>query len=101
MEISDKNPVQINPYVNQVQQNKTSFESADVKKHTSPDDDSVDLSQNAKDLKLAQAALTELPDTRSELVSRLKQKIEDGIYDIEPDKIAGKMIKESLLNKLP
>ncbi len=101
MEISEKNTVQINPYVNQVLQNKTSPQSADVKKQTNPGDDSVDLSQNVKDLKLAQAALTELPDTRSELVARLKKKIDDGTYEIEPDKIAGKMIKESLLNKLP
>lgn len=100
MEISDKNPVQINSYVNQVQQNSAKSEAPDEKGRVASGEDSVDLSQSAKDLKLAQAALRELPDIRSEKVSRLKQQIDDGAYEIKPEKIAGKMIEESLLNKL-
>jgi negative regulator of flagellin synthesis FlgM len=101
MEISDKNPVQINSYVNQVQQNSAPTEKPSEKGGARTGEDSVELSQNAKDLKLAQAALRELPDIRSEKVSLLKQKIDDGTYEINSTKIAGKMIEESLKNTLP
>ena len=100
MEISDKNPVQINSYVNQVQQNSAKSEATGEKGRAASGEDSVDLSQSAKDLKMAQAALRELPDIRSEIVSRLKQQIDDGTYEMKPEKIAGKMIEESLRNKL-
>lgn len=100
MEISDKNPVQINTYVNQVQQNSAPSAKTSQNGGTRTGEDSVDLSQSAKDLKLAQAALQELPDIRSEKISHLKQQIDDGTYDISATKIAGKMIEESLKNKL-
>ena len=80
MEISDKNPVQINSYVNQVQQNSAKSEAPNEKGKTGSGEDSVELSQNAKDLKMAQAALRELPDIRTEKFSRLKQQIDDGTY---------------------
>jgi negative regulator of flagellin synthesis FlgM len=101
MEISDKNPVQINSYVHQVQQNAVSSKAPQGKEGAKPGEDSVELSQTAKDLKLAQAALRDLPDIRSEKVAGLKQQIDDGTYEIKPRKIAGKMIEESLINKLP
>ena len=101
MEISEKNPVQINSYVNQVQQKNTSSDKSSSKEKVKAGEDSVDLSQSAKDLKLAQAALRDLPDIRSEKVSQLKQQIEAGTYEIKPEKIAGKMIEETLRNKIP
>ena len=101
MEISEKNPVQINSYINQVQQKNSSSDTSSGKEKVKAGEDSVDLSQSAKDLKLAQAALRDLPDIRSEKVSQLKQQIEEGTYEIKPEKIAGKMIEETLRNKLP
>lgn len=101
MEISDKNPVQINSYINHVQQKSASTDAPSNKEKAKTGEDSVDLSQNARDLKLAQAALRDLPEIRSEKVAALKQQIEDGSYEIEPKKIAGKMIEESLRNKMP
>jgi negative regulator of flagellin synthesis FlgM len=100
MEISDKNPVQINSYINQVQQKTTSPDTSSGKEKVKAGEDSVELSQNAQDLKLAQAALRDLPDIRSEKVSQLKQQIEEGTYEIKPNKIAGKMIEETLNNKI-
>ena len=90
MEISDKNPVQINTYVNQIQQNSAPSAKTSPKDGTRTGEDSVDLSQSAKDLKLAQAALRELPDIRSEKISHLKQQIDDGTYDIKRYKDCGK-----------
>ena len=101
MEISDKNPLHINTYVNQVKPTNGSPEAADTKGRTDSGEDSVELSLNARDLKLAQAALKEVPDVRSEAVARVKQQIEDGSYEVKPRKIAAKMITESLINKLP
>jgi negative regulator of flagellin synthesis FlgM len=101
MEISDKNPVQINTYVNQVQQDAAASKPPRGNGGAKPGEDSVELSQSAQDLKLAQAALQDLPNIRSEKVARLKQQVDDGTYDIDPPKLAGKMIVESLINKLP
>jgi negative regulator of flagellin synthesis FlgM len=42
--------------------------------------------------------LDEIPDVRADKVSQLKSQIQNGTYEINADKIAGKMIKESLLN---
>ena len=39
-----------------------------------------------------------IPDVREEKVSQLRSQIQNGTYEIDADKIAGKMIKESLLN---
>ena len=101
MEISDKNPVQINSYINQVQQKNASSDAPSGKGKTKTGEDSVELSQNARDLTLAQAALRDIPDIRSEKVSELKQQLSEGSYEIKPKIIAGKMIEESLRNKMP
>jgi flagellar biosynthesis anti-sigma factor FlgM len=41
-----------------------------------------------------------IPDVRSDKVAEIRRRIEDGTYEIQPDKIAEKMIRESLLNDL-
>ncbi len=62
--------------------------------------DRVIISDTAKRIQEARAQLETIPDTRSEKVSEIKRSIQDGTYKIEPDKIADKMIRESLLNDL-
>lgn len=100
MEITDKNPIQITPYVSQIQQKAQSAETEGEKGRANVGGDSVELSQNARDLQKAQQALQELPDIRQDKVAALKQQIENGTYDIRADKIAANMIKESLNDDL-
>ena len=100
MEITEKNTIQITPYVNQVQQNGQTAETEDEKGRANVGEDSVELSQSARDLQRAQKALPDLPDIREDKVAALKQQIENGTYNIRADKIAANMLKESLCNDI-
>ncbi|MEN8751897.1 MAG: flagellar biosynthesis anti-sigma factor FlgM [Desulfobacterales bacterium] len=100
MEITEKNPIQITPYVGQVQQITRAAETEGEKGQANIGEDSVELSQSARDLQKAQKALPDLPDIREDKVAVLKQQIENGTYDIRADKIAANMLKESLVNNI-
>ena len=98
MNITEKNPIQITPYVSQVQRNAQAAETEGEKGRANVGEDNVELSQNARDLQRAQKALQDLPDISEDKVAALKQQIENGAYDIRTDKIAANMLKESLIN---
>jgi flagellar biosynthesis anti-sigma factor FlgM len=44
--------------------------------------------------------LETIPDVREDKVAQLKEQIENKTYDMDEEKIAGKMIKDALLNDL-
>lgn len=100
MEISDKNPVSINSYVKQIQQNESSVGSDKQKDQAVSGEDNVELSQAAGELKRARKALEEIPDVRQEKIADIKNRIENGTYEIKSDQIADSMVKESLKNDL-
>jgi negative regulator of flagellin synthesis FlgM len=54
--------------------------------------DKLVLSPQAAEIRAAHEALAAVPDTRTELVERLKAQVEAGTYEIDPDAIAEKMI---------
>ncbi|MBU8910843.1 MAG: flagellar biosynthesis anti-sigma factor FlgM [Desulfobacterales bacterium] len=58
----------------------------------------VSLSSAAKDIQRAEQAVKELPDIREEKVRELQDQIETGKYEVSGEKIAGKMISESVLD---
>jgi negative regulator of flagellin synthesis FlgM len=62
--------------------------------------DTVVISDTAKRIQEAQSKIQSIPDVRTEKVAELKARIENGTYEINPDKIADKMIRESLINDL-
>jgi len=57
-----------------------------------PPADGLILSQQASEIRAAHEALAALPDTRAELISRLKAEIEAGAYQVHADNIARKLI---------
>lgn len=69
-------------------------------KQTSPaaKDDQVELSAKAKALRAAREAIQKMDDVDHEKVAKIKARIEAGTYRVDADKIAGKMIEESLLS---
>ena len=69
------------------QDNKPIEKSTDVVK-----DDKVSLSQTSKDMQLAKQASADAPDIREDRVAQLKQDIADGQYEINPEKIAEKLV---------
>lgn len=63
-------------------------------------EDKVELSSRGREIQEAMQILKSVPDVREDKVALLKQQIEAGTYEIEGEKIAEKMIRESLLNEL-
>jgi len=61
-------------------------------------EDKVSLSSTARDIQQAEKAIEKTPDVREEKVRELKDQIEAGKYDVSGEKIAGKMLNESLLD---
>jgi negative regulator of flagellin synthesis FlgM len=102
MEITPKNQADaIETYVNQVQvKPKTEDLNENDPRQQAIKSDTVVISETAKRIQAAQSQLETIPDVRSEKVADIKRRIEDGTYEIKPDKIAEKMIRESLLNDL-
>jgi len=56
------------------------------------------LSTTAKDIQQLRDAINRLPDIREDKVRELKDKVERGIYEVDGQKIAEKMVVESLLD---
>ncbi len=61
-------------------------------------EEKVDLSTRARDIQLAQKAVANLPDMREEKVRELKAQIEKGTYQIDSDKVAQKIVRDSLID---
>ncbi len=98
MEINGNQGIGIDAYVNQVQ-DKNKVETSDNKPEKSAvKADTVVISDAAKRIQEARRQLDEIPDVREDKVTQLRNQIQNGTYEINADKIAGKMIKESLLN---
>ncbi len=58
--------------------------------------DELEISSTAKDYSIATKNLKNVPDTRDNLVAKLKEKINSGNYEISPDKIATKIVNDWL-----
>ena len=56
--------------------------------------DKVTISDKAKELEGMKQDIARLPDIRTEKVEAVRQQIEAGTYEVDPVKIAGRMIDE-------
>jgi len=63
-------------------------------------EEKVNLSTTAKDVQNLKNAISKLPDVREEKVQALKDQIEKGTYRVDADKVADKMVGESLIDLL-
>ena len=59
--------------------------------------DRVALSDRAKELQAARAAVKAMDEVDHEKVARIKSQIQSGTYKVDADKIAEKMLAETLL----
>ena len=92
MEISNKiSPVDRTAYtrqgVNKVEQTPTPAAKGDR----------VELSSRAKALQAAHEVIRKMDDMDHEKVARIKAQIESGTYKVDADKIAARMLEDSLL----
>lgn len=61
--------------------------------------DKVVLSPRAREINDAKNRLMNMPDIRSDMVSDIRHRINNGTYVVKGDKIAFRMLKESVLNQ--
>ncbi|MEJ2157879.1 MAG: flagellar biosynthesis anti-sigma factor FlgM [Desulfobacteraceae bacterium] len=96
MEISNKVPsIQNTAYV------KQSTRTAEAKPSSATaKGDQVALSAKAKELQAAREAIKKMDEVDHEKVAEIKAQLEAGTYKVDAEKIAGKMIEESLLKEL-
>ena len=100
MEITPKDSVNIEAYVNQVQDKDKVDATSEQPEKQQTKADTVVLSDTAKKVQEAQKQLETIPDVREDKVAQLKEQIENGTYEMDEEKIADKMMKDALLNDL-
>ena len=100
MEITPKDTVNIDAYVKQVQDKDKADAASEQTEKQQAKADTVVLSDAAKTVQEAQTQLKSIPDVREDKVAELKEKIENDTYEVDADKLAGKMLKDALLNDL-
>ena len=101
MEITVKNsPINLEEYVKNIKENKKNISASRESPADVFQEDKVVLSPRAKEITEAKKLLTSANDIRKEKVALIKEKLENGTYQINGEKIAVRMIKESLLDEL-
>ena len=99
MEIEKNQGVQIDAYVNQVHDKNKVDSSENNANKSAAKTDTVVISDAAKRIQEVRSQLDAIPDVDEEKVAQLKKEIDNGTYEINADKIAGKMISEGLINE--
>lgn len=61
-------------------------------------EEKVDLSTQAKEIQQAKIALSRLPDVREQKIQEIRSQVEKGTYEVSEEKIAGKMVGESIID---
>lgn len=100
MEITGKNIYAgVDPYVEQVKQNSKAGPQTEKVAATAKPEDTVNFSKAAQEIQEAQKAAKAVPDVREDKVTEIQQRIESGTYQVDGDKIAFNMLRESLINQ--
>ena len=94
----DQSVVNLENYIKNSQDSEISrpFPKQEQEKPTQME--SVKLSTMARELQTAREVLDATPEVREEKVGQFKREIEAGTYDMRGDKVAGRMLKESLID---
>jgi flagellar biosynthesis anti-sigma factor FlgM len=90
---------QILQYVNQQTKLNTTDQSTvnpETKVQT-PVRDRVDLSPSFRMIKKIEEVALSAPDTRADKVAALKKKVESGTYQVNSEEVAGRMLKEAIV----
>ena len=98
MEIEKNQGVLIDAYINQVHDKNKADPSENKSEKTAAKTDTVVISDAAKRVQEARSQLDAVPDVDEEKVAQLRKEIEAGTYQRSADDIAGKMIREGLIN---
>jgi len=100
MKIIGDNPfVKLDAYVKNVKNNNKIGVTKDSSREVSREDQVV-LSERATQILEARKMLGSISDIREEKVALIKEQLENGSYDIDGQKIANKMLRESIFDDL-
>lgn len=101
MEVTGKNiTTTLEAYASKVQETKQAAPADREKEQPRVKGDTVSLSQEAKEVAAITQKLEETPDIRADKVSEIQEKIESGTYNVNGQKAATGLLKESLINEL-
>jgi negative regulator of flagellin synthesis FlgM len=102
MKISGQDPSLASAYLRNLGNNaqKPSPPTAGSSGTAASTEEKVVISDAARAIQEASGNKTDMDGVRTEKVEALKNQVESGTYKIDPQKVAEKMIKESLLNDL-
>ena len=96
MEIDKNQGIQMNAYVNNLN-DKNKADATGAKAETTPvKTDTVVISDAAKQVQEFTAQLDKMPDVREDKVAELKKQVENGTYEIRADETAEKLLKDHL-----
>ena len=99
--IGRNQPAGIKAYTSQKTSRLQNNENAsDNKSASEACEDRVLLSPMAKDIQMAKSQLQAIPDVRAEKVIEIQNQISRGTYPVSSEKIAHRLMGESLLNEL-
>ena len=97
----DRNrPADIKAYTRQASRLRGKEKSSGNTSTLDSSEDRVLLSPMAKEIRMAKNQLQEIPDVRVEKVTDIKNQIAQGSYQVSSEKIARRLMGESLLNEL-
>jgi len=100
MEISfKKSVVRSDPYAGSLNIGSAKARSARTKPATLREDEVV-LSSEAGMLRDIGNVFNSIPEVREDMVEQIRERIADGTYHVDGKEVAGKIIRESLLNAL-
>ena len=102
MEITGNSPfARVDAYVKNIGKEKNRAQnSPNAAPKEGLSEDKVALSSEAKQIQEAKRIVDSLPDIREEKVAEIRERIENGTYRVDSEKIAFRMIKESILDQL-
>ena len=95
---SDRSLVNLEAYIKNAQNSEGLRSSPKQGQEKSVQTESVKLSTTAREIQKAREVLDATPEIRDDKVGQFKREIEAGTYDIRGDKIAEKMLRESLID---
>lgn len=63
-------------------------------------EDQVSVSGQAKEIGKLQAAVNNMPDTRTDRVETVKNAVNAGTYNVSGETVAGKVLKEAVIDSI-
>lgn len=90
-----------NPNINKIMQiyNKSNIKKSNKTDTTNEVKDELQLSSKALEFQAAMKAFKNLPEIREDLVKDLRDKIQQGTYNVTGEEIADKIVESALVDK--